>query len=179
MAAPKFVPVPPTEQVRSYSSPDHVPDGWRAARPADLVAGQPSGKLLGAQGPDQGYGLVLANRFRDRLHLQPGEKADDAVAACTAIGLRRASMYGRAPVIHDMTMAFTMWGFLDITPPDDLVADRAAAFAAVASTHHYAERRAIADAVPEATLRMTPQQIAAAYPAGWRDLTGWTGATHH
>jgi hypothetical protein len=174
MAAPRFVPVPPTEKVRSYESPDHVPGSWRSDRPAELGgAGQPTGKLLGAQGPDQGYGLVLANRMRDRLHLQAGEHADDAVAACLAIGLRRASIFGRAPVIHDLTMAFTMWGFLDASPPADLAATRKRVFAEVASNHHYAERRAIADAVPEATLRMTPQKVAAASPADWRALTGW------
>ena len=36
--------------------------------------------------------------------------------------------------------------------------------------HHYAEGRAIVDAVPEATLRMTPAQVRDAYPARWQDL---------
>jgi hypothetical protein len=175
MAAPRFVPVPPAEPVRSYESPAHVPDGWRSDRPADLAgAGQPKGKLLGSQGPDQGYALVLANRMRDRLQLQAGEDADDAIAACLAIALRRASLYGRAPVIHDLTIAFTMWGWLDASPPADLVSTRKQVFAEVASHHHYAERRAIADAVSEETLRMTPQKVAALSPTGWRSLTGWT-----
>jgi hypothetical protein len=39
--------------------------------------------------------------------------------------------------------------------------------------HHYTEARAIADAVPESTLRMTPDAAAAAYAGGgWRSLTG-------
>ena len=37
-------------------------------------------------------------------------------------------------------------------------------------THHYAEGRAIVDAVPEATLRMTPTQVRDAYPARWQEL---------
>jgi hypothetical protein len=38
--------------------------------------------------------------------------------------------------------------------------------------HQYAAGRIIADLVPESTLRMTPQAVAAAYPARWRELTG-------
>jgi hypothetical protein len=38
--------------------------------------------------------------------------------------------------------------------------------------HHYKEGRAIADLVPEATLRMTPVAVAAASPVAWRTLTG-------
>ena len=38
--------------------------------------------------------------------------------------------------------------------------------------HHYAEARTIADMIPETTLKMTPQQVAAQYPANWRPLLG-------
>jgi hypothetical protein len=34
------------------------------------------------------------------------------------------------------------------------------------------EARAVADLPPEATLQMTPAQVAAAYPAEWRRLLG-------
>jgi hypothetical protein len=76
-------------------------------------------------------------------------------------------------MVHDLTVAFTMWGFLDTNPPDDLRERRAALFAGVADTdHHYTEGRALADMVPEETLRMTPAEVAAAYPSRWRDLVG-------
>jgi hypothetical protein len=39
-------------------------------------------------------------------------------------------------------------------------------------THHYGESRAIADIVPDMTLRMTPDEVAAAYPSRWRELVG-------
>ena len=177
MAAPQFVPTTPTtgvaDKVRGYDSPEHVPAAWRAARPGDLAGRQPIGARLGAQGPDQGYGLTLANRFRDRLQLADGESADDAVRGCLNIALRRASLFGRAPVVHDLTMAFTMWGFLDAAPPAELVTLRRKAFEGVANAaHHYAEGRAIADAVPESTLRMTPAQLSAAFPAKFRELIG-------
>jgi hypothetical protein len=75
-------------------------------------------------------------------------------------------------VVHDLTIAFTMWGFFDANPPHDLVERRAELFGGVGNVHHYKEGRAIADLVPEATLRMTPVAVAAASPVAWRTLTG-------
>lgn len=173
MAAPKFSPVDPLDDARGYESPDHIPDPWLAVRPGDLVGRQPAGARLGSQGPDQGYALKLAARVRPELQVQVGEDVDDALAGCTAIGLRRASLFGRAPVIHDLRMALTMWGFLDADPPAELVAARRPRFEGVANTaHHYDELRAIVDAVPEATLRSTPDQVRAGYPGDWRSLVG-------
>ena len=46
-------------------------------------------------------------------------------------------------------------------------------FEGVSNTlHHYDEARALVDMVPEATLRMTPAQVAAAYPERWKELLG-------
>jgi hypothetical protein len=129
--------------------------------------------MLGYQGPDQGYGLLLAERCRERVRLQPGEDPDDAIRGCLGVALRRASLFGRAPTIHDFTVAFTIWGFLDPSPPADLVALRRPLFEGVRhTTHHYAEARAIADQVPVATLRQTHQQVVEAYPARWQELLG-------
>ena len=110
MAAPRFTPVPAEEHEQSYSSPDYVPDSWVADRPGDLVGRQPQGSHLGYQGPDQGYALLLAERIRPQLVLADAERADDVIAGCLGIALRRASMYGRAPVMHDLRIAFTIWG---------------------------------------------------------------------
>ena len=173
MAAPKFAPVPPIDEARGYESPDHVPSPWVADRPADISGRQPAGPRLGYQGPDQGYALALAARLRSELRVQPGEHVDDALAGCTATALRRASMYGRAPVIHDLRMACTIWGFLDPTPPAELVDLRRRLFEGVGDPlHHYDELRALVDSVPEATLRRTHEDIRATYPAQWRVLVG-------
>jgi len=172
MSAPKFAPTPVLDEVRTYSSPEVVPAAWLNNRPTDIEGFQPSGERLGYQGPDQGYGLTLANRMRDRLKLVGGVSADDAVRGCLNIALRRASMFGRAPVIHDLTIAFTMWGFLDTDPPADLVARRLELFDGVGHVHHYKEGRAIVDMVPESTLRLTPAQVTVQYRTGWRQLTG-------
>jgi hypothetical protein len=172
MAAPQFVPTSPVDRPRSYESPDHVPEAWKADRPAEVTGRQPTGPQLGYQGPDQGYGLLLAERFRDRLQLQPGEVADDAIQGCLGVALRRASIFGRAPTIHDFTVAFTVWGFLDPSPPAELVTLRRPLFEGVRHVVHYAEARAIAGGVPEETLRRAHGDVVSAYPASWRDLLG-------
>ena len=178
MAAPKFAPVPPVEDARSYSSPDYVPRQWMPDRPAEIVGFQPKGARLGYQGPDQGFGIKIANTFRSKLHLAAGESADDVVKGCLGIGLKRASLFSRAPVVHDFTIAFTVWGFLDANPPADLVAMRSPLFRGAAGHHGYHHQRHLADMAPESTLRMTPQQAAAAYPGRWRDLVGADHAAH-
>jgi hypothetical protein len=173
MAAPRFAPVPPTEQVRAYASPEHVPDPWLADRPGEIDGPQPSGALLGTQGPDQGYALVLARRLAPEVRLQPGDKLDDAVRGSLGIALRRASMFSRAPVIHDLTVAFTMWGWFDEQPPAELVERRRQLFQGVGNVaHHYVEARAIVDLVPESSLRLAPAAVQSQYPSRWRELTG-------
>lgn len=172
MAAPQFSPTPVVDTTRFYASPAVVPGPWMPNRPGEVVGFQPSGSQLGNQGPDQGFAIKIANGFKDRLQQQPGEHTVDTINGCLGVALRRASIFSRAPVVHDLTVAFTIWGFLDANPPAELVAARTALFVGVGHGYHYAEARTIADMVPEATLKMTPQQVAAQYPADWRTLLG-------
>ncbi len=173
MAAPRFAPVPPAVEIRGYESPDHVPDAWVADRPGEIEGRQPRGGRLGYQGPDQGYALLLAERRRADVRVQPGESVDDALRGSLNIALRRASKLGRAPVMHDLTIALTIWGWLDPSPPPELVAARRVRFEGMRNpAHHYLESRALADSVPSATLAMTPEAVTAAYPQRWRELTG-------
>ena len=88
---------------------------------------------------------MLANRLKPQLVLSDNERGDDAVAGSR----RRAppgSLFGRAPVVHDLRIAFTIWGFLDPAPPAELVALRLTAFEGAADPHHYDAVRAIAEA---------------------------------
>lgn len=172
MAAPKFSPTPVVNATRSYGSPAVVPASWVADRPCDIEGFQPSGDRLGYQGPDQGFALKLAKSFADRLQLSPGERAHDAIAGCLGIALRRASIFGRAPVVHDLTIAFTIWGFLGRRHSEDLIEMRRPLFSGLGHGYHYTEVREIADSVPESTLRMSPQEVDAVYPARWRELLG-------
>ena len=98
--------------------------------------------------------------------LAPGEHAEDALSGCTAVAMRRAAAFGRAPVIHDLTLAFTLWGFLEGAPAD-LVTTREPLFRA--ALHHYQVQRTIADCVPATTLRLTPTQVAERL-GDWREL---------
>ncbi len=175
MAAPEYVPVKPMDDVRSYESPPRRPEPWWARRPGDLVDGQPHGELFGNQGPDQGYALVLARRFEGRLTLAEGEDAADVNAGCVAVALKRASLLGRAPVIHDLTAGFTIWGFLDEEPPADLVAVRRRLFDGVSNPLHYVGQRRIADATPDDRLRLSPDAIAEQHKADWRSLVPGIG----
>lgn len=168
MAAPEYVPTGLGQQPRrGLSLPPAL--AWTADRPADLGPFQPSGAAFGNPGPDQGYGLKLAGHFADRLVLGEGESAADAVAGCLGVALRRASLFGRAPVIYDLDIAFTVWGFLGDAPAE-LVALRRPLFEAV--DHHYPEQRAIADRVPGATLRLQPAEVKGRWPSEWRQLLG-------
>jgi len=167
MAAPEYVPVKPMDDVRAYESPPRRPDPWKAVRPGDLHGSQPRGDGLGSPGPDQGYALKLAREvFLPLLHLDVVD-ADDAVAGCVAIALKRASSFGRAPIAHDLRLAFSLFGFLDEAPPGELVELRRRLFAGASHPHHYAEARAIADAVPESTLRLPHTDVRV---ADWHDL---------
>jgi hypothetical protein len=158
---------------RFYTSPDVVPTAWSPERPGVVEGLQPAGPRLGAQGPDQGFALTIARRLAPKVRLQAGERIDDAIRGCVLIALRRASLFSRAPIVHDVTLAFTIWGYFDEQPPADLVARRTELFEGVGNVlHHYAEGRRIADLVPESTLRMTPEAAAAASPASWQALTG-------
>jgi len=160
MAAPDYVPTPVADPARVYQSPPWRPESWLAERPAEIPGRQPLGPRLGDPGPDQGYALRLARQVRGRLVLTGAESEDDAIAGVVAIAMRRSAMFGRAPSIHDLTVALTLWGFLAEASPE-FVAIRAQVFAAVASTHHYMERRAIVDAVPEDVLALDPASVEA------------------
>jgi hypothetical protein len=171
MAAPKFSPVAPGDVTHYYESPDHVPATWVPTRPGEIAGFQPKGDRLGAPGPDQGFAIKIANSLRPKLHLQPGENEDDVVRGCLGVALRRASIFSRAPVVHDLTVAFTVWGFYDETPDPALVETRSEMFEGLRHVgHHYTESRKVVDAVPASTLEMTPAAVASAYGSDWRSL---------
>lgn len=156
MTQPEYVPVTPADRVRPAERlPAHA--GWWGRRPADAtVPLPPRGKRFGSTGSDLGYGLKLARRFEDRLELTENEHRDDVVAGCFAVGTKRSSLFWRSPVIYDMELAFVLWGFLGGAPAD-LVQARRPLFEG--ASHHYWDQRAICDAVPDETLRLTPSQV--------------------
>jgi hypothetical protein len=166
---PDHVPVAPADRVRQLERLP-APSRWRADRPGDITGIQPAGHGLGVPGPDQGYGLKLANRFTDKLQLAAGEHTEDAVAGCLGVGLKRAALFGRGPVIYDFELAYDVWGFLG-GAPSELLEFRRPLFESVA--HEYSRQRDIVDLVPEATLRMTPAQVHERL-ADWKTLLART-----
>jgi hypothetical protein len=134
----------------------HLPaaQGWKADRPGDLVAGQPTGDLLGRPGPNVGYAVMLAARLRDSVQLAPHEHVADALAVISELAMKRAASYGRAPTMPDVEIAASLLGYHG---------DADEAFSAwrceVAhgADHEYGVRRAVVDAVPDAVLRLPPK----------------------
>lgn len=101
-------------------------------------------------GPDQGYALLLAETMKDRLVLFEGERAEDVLAGASVVAMKRAALFGRAPVLADIEFALTLFGYLTDRPAPGLVAARRELVSG--ASRHYAEQRRLADAVDEATL---------------------------
>jgi hypothetical protein len=158
MTQPTFVPISEADQVRPARHL-HVPGGWTTTRPAELRTPTAlRGPSVGTPGPDAGFALRLARRFEHDLKLTEGETEHDALLGCALIAARRAALYGRAPSIYDVQVALALWGFL-VDAPADLVATRRLAFSSV--SHDYVAQRALVDATPEASLRLSPAQAQA------------------
>ncbi len=156
MTQPKFAPITAVDEVRATRQP--IPARpWRLGRPADLRPGVPlPARLVGAPGPDQGYALKVARRFEDALVLAEHEHRDDVIAGAVALAMRRAAMFGRAPIAADVQVALLLFGFFG-PASDALVSERRARFFGV--SHDEWARRALVDAVPEELLRLTPERL--------------------
>lgn len=156
MVVPSHVPevaIPPTGV--AYTSPRCRLGSWRANRPGEVLAGDrdTTGAGLGYPGPDQGYVLRLVHLFEPQLRLAAGEDSADVIAGGVAVALKRASLFGRAPVAEDLRVAFDLFGFLTSDASDELVVRRRQLFAGVAGVHNYRDVRRIADLVPASALR--------------------------
>ncbi len=82
MSAPQYVPKSARPGNRVYESPPWQHDPWTGHPAGNLEQGQPRGHFYGNQGPDQGYVLLLADRFEP--HLTDGEVLEDAKAGVKA-----------------------------------------------------------------------------------------------
>ena len=168
MSQPQNVPTKPVAK-QHYVSPPRRDRVWNADRPGDVFTdGQPHGDLFGSQGPDQGFAIKLARSFEADLQLADNEHAADVMAGCVAVALKRASAFGRAPTVHDLRCAYSIFGYLGSADPE-LVELRQQLFEGVAHPHHYAERRAIVDAVPTEFLRQPHSKILES-AADWRSI---------
>jgi hypothetical protein len=158
MTQPTFVPIAEADQVRPARHM-HVPGSWTTSRPAELVVpAVRRGRGVGTPGPDSGFALRLANRFAHDLKLVEGESEHDVLLGVALVASKRAALFGRAPCVHDVRFALNLWGFLD-QMPTELLAERRAEFSSIA--HDYVAQRRLVDAVPEETLRLSPEEALA------------------
>ena len=166
MAAPQYVPSTLAEEPRKGLA---VPpaSGWKSDRPGELTGAQPVGPGFGHPGPDQGFALRLVRQFEGKLVCPAPESEEDAVGGCIGVAMARAALFGRAPVVHDLDIAFRIWGYLGDAPVE-LVGYRRPLFESVA--HHYEDQRTIVDLVPESTLRLSHDEVARRFPSEWRAL---------
>jgi hypothetical protein len=82
--------------------------------------------------------------------------------------MKRSGLMGRAPVVHDVTVALTVWGLLDGSAPAELVDVRRQVFEEVHLPHQYDALREVVDAVPAQVLSQPHGVIAAQYARDWR-----------
>jgi hypothetical protein len=157
-----FVPPDPDARPRQQQN---LPPGialppashWRPDRPGDLrgpVVGH--GELWGNQGPNVGYAYTLAERAKDRFRLGPHEHVDDVVAVVAEIAGKRAALFGRAPVIHDVEHAMTVLGY-DGSAGAEF--SEARTLLVLDAAHDYKRRRSIVDGVSEEMLRSTGTEL--------------------
>lgn len=171
MSAPSYVPVDPADDPRRYTSEWRRPEPWEPDRPGEIVGiPQPTGGLFGNQGPDIGYAYRLFRLVVDRLHLAPGESLHDVEVGVVAVAMKRASMFGRAPILADLELACTVWGFFDEQPPGALAAKRRKMFEGAGHHGGYPLIREIAAIVPEETLRLTLAQVSSKHAGAWSSL---------
>ncbi len=176
MTQPKFAPILPMDEVREASKlPPAAP--WSMHRPGDFrpEPGAPHRSGRGSAGPDQGYAMLLAERFGSRIETAEGEHAADVLQGGAAIAMRRASIYGRAPVAADLEVAFNLFGYLGGASQEMLEA-RKELFLGL--SHDYWRLRSLVDLVPETTLRLTPEEVRERLeeePSSFRALAGLDG----
>lgn len=114
MTTKPYVPPNRDTEYRPEQLPPAKP--WFARRPAETSA-DPHAPTFGAIGPDMGYARSLLTLFSRRLG-PGGCNRDDLLEAGVAVAMRRATMFGRAPIPEDLEVAFLLLGALDGVPGD-------------------------------------------------------------
>ena len=85
------------------------------------------------------------------------------------LAMRRASLFGRAPVTEDLELAFSLFGWLGGGTPELAEWRR---LTVAGADHDYSRRRGLVDGVPDATLRLKPGEDVRAALGNWRQLLG-------
>ncbi len=162
MPTDPFVPPDPDARPRQQQN---LPPGvalppashWRPDRPGDLsgpAVGQ--GDLMGTPGPNVGFAYTLAERAKDRFRTGLHEHIGDVVAIVAEVAGKRAALFGRAPVIHDIEHAMTVFGYDGSASPEFA---EARTLLVLDAAHDYERRRSVVDGVSEELLRGTGTEL--------------------
>ncbi|MDG1845554.1 MAG: hypothetical protein P8J01_04085 [Acidimicrobiales bacterium] len=170
MAAPRYVPSPKNQRNYYESSKRKITDQWRLERPAEQKSASSKNSRFGYQGPDQGYALKIVQYFHERVYLTSDERWTDAAQTAVVVGLKRASLFGRAPTRFDLEAAFCLWGFFDPTPDVELVELRIDNLTNIGTSHNYLQRRVVADCIPVDGLKQGLEKILESYTNDWHSL---------
>ncbi len=170
MAAPQYVPTPPLQRKFYNSVRRKQSDRWISGRPAEQTSALPRNARFGNQGPDQGYALKIVRHFRDKVYLTSSEEWKDAAEVAVIVGLKRASLFGRAPSRYDLEAGFCIWGFFDPEPDSELVKLRRDKLKNIGAVHNYLLQRSIADSIPPDVLKEDLEIIRENYEGGWQSM---------
>jgi hypothetical protein len=156
-----FVPADPADRPRQQQNlppgtTTPPPASWQAERPGDLAAPPPTGGLYGTPGPNIGFAYTLAEHYQEKLRLADHEDVHDVIPVIAEVAGSRAALFGRAPVIHDIDVAVTLFGYDGSADPDFA---RARTLLVHDAGHDYYRRREIVDLVPDDQLRRPPGEI--------------------
>lgn len=126
-------------------------------RPGEVAGPWPRGAGFGSPGPNVGFALTLVARAHLRITLAPNEHEGDAHALVAAVAMKRASLFGRAPVAADVSCALLILGY-EGPASGDFVEWRI--LAGIDAAHDYRPGLDICARVSPEDLRLDPRDLA-------------------
>lgn len=147
MSQPSYAPVKRLDKPVSYRQL-RTPNLTGLERPAEL-RGPKAGKvpqLSGFPGPDQGYVLNFVKELISEVQLAEGENVNDVKWGLVLFALKRASLFGRAPVKKDLEAAANFFGFFSKEHDAEFLSKRKEILRGV--SHSYERQREFAEQLP-------------------------------
>lgn len=146
-----------------------VPKSWKASRPGyvGLAKRKETDMLLGNAGPNVGYAMKLSHRQSGEFFLVDHENRHDVEILIAEIAMRRASNFGRAPMIDDIHFATHLLGY-DDTPTQGEEKWRPALVNGCGHNEH--RRRIIVNSIPQPIIEGEKGQLHEAISGWWEKL---------
>ncbi|NNN10742.1 MAG: hypothetical protein HKL83_02655 [Acidimicrobiaceae bacterium] len=151
MTQPDYVPIAESEEVRKFWVQPASPEAGVVKASQLSLPDQHRGDRRGSPGPDMGYALKLGQRLKGTLELSPHEHEEDAIAAVVALAMKRASLFGRAPVSTDLEVSASLLGYRGGVSLEIKAKTAKLTFGV---SHDYQRLRTLVDSVIEESLRL-------------------------